>query len=605
MQHEDESYGVDEHLSAPNMLLTDVNCSGYPYLTLAPYDYNLKKTNLVYENLSELVLQYGTAGIWGKSKSHLFDIHPVFSNAEPIPGLLGFHLSLLLLHKGVADSSQTLYFDIASNWRKFTRVPDRRSIFPLASWMRFRNDQLFSDDDGDAVDIDPETEENGLDEPTESAPFIFAKSCINLVRGAELNTIKKTAPTEFTAPLLKYYSNMKPAISDIRTILKSEIAAYQRDINFEIERTPNLKDSALYLFLVFLCREYRIDPENFNGVVNELGLKFDFAEKSDVINHLLLCSGYINRLKVNTGEYYAEVLNYAQCDATTLLIDPEIELEKQLDSVDQATQESQITQLKESKLSYSVKGLSAFYKMDPAITDEKQCAKIILKIWRDLLQCFYIGTLNQQISDSLRSKANTLLLKYLTKHKHELLSFSNLQLQQKAFESVAYNIFIQCHEKDENESHGDEAIGEELFKKLLPPSLTQDQVTAKNLLNTRAKLEYETSILEGHRNELIKFLNSTVGKIAHPNLSDQHGARLAMLDHGTLKQMIVQWYVDNYVKAYLELNNDYNFIFEKMTFDLKRFTADQVVESAILAEVRNFVRSKFNPHLILDFTINF
>lgn len=595
--HQDEIYGMDEHLSSTNILLTDVNCSGYPYLILARNDYNLEKTNLAYDHLAELVLQYGISGAWTKGKSHFFDIHPVFSNAEPVPGLLGFHLSLILLHKGIADSSQTLYFDTASNWRKFTRVPDRRSIFSLASWMSFKNELIDNEE--------PEETSTYTEDDFGSTPFIYAKACINLIRGSELNTIKKIAPTEFLSPLLSYYAGQKTPITDIRAILKNELDIYKQEIIFEIERTPNLKQSALYLFLVFLSREYQVDAENFNGVVNELGLKFDFADKFDVINHLLLCSGYINRLKISTGEYDADSLNYAQYDIATSQSDPEALLEKQLEEVGMISTENEITQLRQNRLSYSIKGLSSFYLMDPAIDDQEICSKIILKLWRELLQCFYMGELNQQVSDLLRSKANALLLKYMSKNSANLLSFSNLQLQHKAFEQIAYTIFIQCHERDESDSHDDEVIGHELFLNLTPPPFTQDQMTTRNLLNTRAKEGYEFSILEGYKNELIKFLNSMVGKLAHPNLSDQHGPRLSELDHGTLKQMTIRWYVDNYVKSYLELNQNYAYIFEKMTADINRFTTDPIAETAILSEVRNFVRSRFNPYQILDFTSNY
>lgn len=572
---------VQEILKNPNELLTSDSCSGYPYLSLSVEDYSLRGTSEVFADYVALIKKYSQSSNWQNSKCSFFDVHPVFSDATPIPSLMGLHLSLFLYDKGIADTAQTLYFDTVSNWRKFSRITEKRR-YPVASWIKFNLSDIQDEvaEDEDAADQD-----------------IFLRTSVYLVKGNELSSIHKEAPTDFNSNLVAYYRGQ-----GLRNILLDELQKYRAFIEYDLRNAPALERSAQYLFAVIFCREFGLPHSVFLSVVNELDLKFDFGLDIDVVNHTYRCLHYIHDLKIQIGDYEHQFIDFNQTHAG--LSGSQAETAAQTEAVqDETPGGSDVVGFTEERKNYSIEGVSRYYEMQPAIRDEFECRQIIARVWRGLVILFYGKQLTQNLYDRLRS----LMDAHITTEIQDkaLLSFANYDTQLKAIHIAAYEAYVKTVFDFNILNRQGSMIAENLFEFLNRPKLTENQQTSINLLNEKAQKEMIASIMEDHLINLNQLLTQSIGKIAHSNFIRERGARLSQIDSDTYRQMVIMWYRENYIKAYLELSHDYEEVYALIKRDATQFAQNPLIEKSMLIEVRYFVASSYNPYLILDFNTNY
>lgn len=573
---------VLEIIKNPNSMLSHDSCNGYPYLQLDSLDYNLEYADTTYSDLAELIKKFGYNHKWFNSKCSFFDIHPVFSNAKPIPSLMGFHLSLILFDKGIAGSSQSLYFDTATNWRKFTRITEKR-VYPVSSWIQF--------DEKDIVNLEDDSDF------TENQ--IFLATSINLLKGSELSNIHITPPTTFNSNLLKFYNVILNKNFKDREILASEVLNFKSFIETELYKNPKFEKSALYLFTVIFCREFGLSYEDFDSLVKELDLNFDFNGNADIILYTNKCLNYIHELKIKIGDYFSELLTYEQSDIN---FDNKKDLSLSNSDVD-SSNEIAISNLKETPKSYSIENNYKYYEMQPSLTNEFDCRKIIYSIWKDLVLCFYGQDLNQEVYNKLRNIMDTYVTNEIVKRK--LLSFENFDTQFKEIQMASFDIFMRSTFDLNIIAEDNSKIGKDLFSSLTPPQLTEEQISSKNLLNTTAQEKMIQKIMDQYCQNLVVLLNLSIGKLAHPNFNSEHGLRLSKIDHDTLKSLVIEWYRKNYIQEYLKLSNSYEDIFNYIQNDANSFSNNSLIEKALLNEVKYFLRIRHNPFLILDFDTNY
>lgn len=575
-------------LSDPDSQLSEGSCAGYPYLVLNHYDYNLKHSKETYDHFVGLIKKYGYDNNWHNANCCFFDVHPILSDASPINGIMGLHLSLTLFDNGVAGKSQNLYFDTLSNWRKFSRISEKR-VYPTSSWIMFRySDVAGEDEDDDSDEI-------------QRSDYYF-KTSINLIKGNELNAISKYAPTDFNSKILNYFSGdegIKP--TNHREALIQFINEYEQYIDYDLKNYPSLRVSALYLFSVIFCREFGFDYEIFRSVVAELGLKFDFLNNNDIIHYTGKSVGFTQNIHLKIGNYEDSFITYEQSDVYTFSFN---ESNVEVSVNDEGDVENLgLSDIKEQVKNQSLKGVRFFYKMDQALTSESECKNKIYNYWRELTLCFYHGKLNQNTYNKLRNIMDSHVDEEMKREK--VLMIENYDIQESAMKMCAFNIFINTEFDLNIISQDSSACGIELYKNLSTPILTDDQLAAINLLNTTAQKKLTAEIMSTHKENLVVALNTLVDKVGHTTLSKFHGPRLSRLDKSTMRYLIIKWYIDNYITEYRKFTNKFEDIYAYILRDIGVFEKNPFAQESILKEVRNLLPVKYNPYLILDFNTNY
>ena len=587
---------LQTHLDKAENLISEDSCTGYPYLSLTKSDYNLKITESTYKNYIQLVKKYGYLDHWENGKVSLFDIHPIFSNAKVIPGLMGLHLSLMLLDKQIAGTSQTLYFDTATNWLKFTKISDKR-FYALSSWMRFNRESSFDETDQD--------DEDHFD----SNPFLYVRSSIFLVKGNELADVHLKAASDFSKYIVGYYKNTPHLLKsgvDLRSILVSETQQYLDFISSLIKEQPKLKESAAYLFMLIFSREFGVDAITFQKVKVEYSYKFDFSEDEDILKYTDLSLMYIDSLKISIGEYSEPNITFKQTDETLFASD---EKENRLENDPQNTYQNsedenlKTSELIEAKKNYSVDGSKKFYEMKPALQGD-EIQKKLYDQWRNLAFRFLYKKLDQESYNKLRSIVDSFVIDEIKKNK--LDQFKNYDFQMIAISDAAFNIFQNSmfeYFNSQNYIYSETAIN--IFGQLTPPPLTEAQEREINILNTNSKKDYLKKTKHDLCQRLDDILQFSIGKIAHPNYQAQLGNDLANIDNELLKKMVISWYAESYISQYISIDPRYESVIAMIENDFSKFTKDDLINQSILKEVKNFVRVQYNPRNILDFNTNF
>lgn len=579
------------HLLDINNLLSEDSCNGFPYLELKKTDYSLKNTESAYKDYINLIKKFGYANKWDNGKISFFNIHPVFSDAKLIPSLLGLHLSLVLFDKEIAGTSQTLYFDTATNWLKFTKISDRR-IYALSTWMRFNSSDL----------------NNIEDIEDDSHGFIYTKSSIFLIKGNELESIHKKPPTDFHSKLFSYYQKNPTLLTkplDHRSILESENTNFSEFIADSMSAQATLKDSANYLFMVLFCREFNFSAEVFNSLILEYSYKFDFSEDKDIIQYTDLALSYINDLLIRIGQYSEIDITYKQNEVYYSSDNESLDEKKPEHLLEDKEDEAPtaIGKLEEFKKNFSITGITRFYEMSPALNDE-DAAKQVYEEWRKLIFCFLYSDLNQEYYNKLRSTMDSYVVKEIETRK--LSQFQNLDYQVKGIYKASFNILQYTlfeHFRQINDECSNHA--KNIFQKLKRPALTLEQEREKNIRNSRSQIDYLISIELDLLVDLNILLQQSIGKIAHPSFINELGDNLAKVDQKTLKQKVIDWYVLNYIEKYLEMTDEYNELYAMIENDAESFAKDEAVNKSLLKEASSFIRTRYDPALILDFGTNY
>lgn len=580
---------ISEVLDNINNFMPVEHCSGFPYLKLQSTDYHLKNSKDIYADYVEMIKRLGYKNNWTSNKLSFFDIHPVFSSATVIPSFMGFHLSLMLYERGIANSTETLYFDTPSNWSSFTKIIDKRA-FPVCSWLRY--DQF----NGEKPHEDQDDDVNR---------FTYLPINVVLVKGVELSNPDKQVPVNFDKQLITWHKSQANPTKNLRDILVTELGFFQEAIARTLENeSGKFTSSAKYLFALIFCREYGIKNEFFTSVADEYNLKFNFANDSDIIKYTLLCFSHLDQVKIRLGQYFVTDLTHEQIDITLNAQKEDHDEDSKSDSDDDSNEHAgDGFVLKENPKKQTLPLKTRFHQMQPALEDERSCRVEIYKIWRELVLCFYGKDLTQAIYNKLRNIMDTYVGDAI--HQHQLLHYKNLDTQMIALKTATFEIYQRSIYDYDVIVANNSLLANQLFEQLEKPKLTPEEQNSINLLNTKAQEELRASIQDEHRENLINLLNLISSKFAHSQYNSLRGERLKNIDLSSFKRMVMGWYKTNYIDSYLALNNDYFFISNKIKNDLDRFTGDPLFQIAILNEISNFVRSECNPFSLIDFSNNY
>lgn len=565
-----------------NNLLTSDFCSGFPYLKLEQSDYAVKSLESAYGEYAKLIKSLAYDGNWKSNKVSFFDIHPIFSNAEPIPSLMGFHLSLMIFQKGLAGATETLYFDTKSKWAKFSPVHESRA-FNVCSWIRYDR----------KADI-------GIDDENVN-PELFLPITVSLIKGAELSSINKQAPVKFDANLIGWYqkNNLLKGGDPHREILLNEVRILNSLMGEVFQKdAEKFESSTAYLYLLILCREFGINHDVFSDLVVELDLKFDFISESDIIFYSQCCFYHLDNLKVKIGDYDKFLLRQDQVDVSlqTPLSEAQTSSESSTDSVD--VPKNGIKPIEESVVNYHIQGQSKFYEMKPALVSERDCRIEITRIWTRLVQCFYLNRLNK---DNFNLMRNLMDLHIVNAIKHfGILKRENFDIQYKVMQDVAYFLYLKADSEFRTISEDAFYLGEEIYKQITPPDLTEDQKNTVQLMNTAAKKEYREKILMDHKEDFIILLKSTIAKFGHSSMLKEHGVRFDKLETASFRTIVLDWYIKNYIQSYIDLDSRFKSVFKRIQTDQQRFIEDDYFKKSIFSEIKTFVRTQDNPFSILD-----
>lgn len=564
-----------------NNYLSEDFCSGYPYLKLDRFDYHINPLDVAYADYAKLLKALALEDNWKTNKVSFFDIHPIFSNAEPIPGLMGFHLSLQIFQKGLASATETLYFDTKTNWLKVSPIFENRA-YSVSSWIKYnRNDVLDNVEDGVNSDL-------------------FFPVNILLAKGAELASINKQAPVNFDSNLLDWYASNDP-IQDsekYRKILHKEIELFQEAMTEIFEKDADkFADSAVYLYALIFCREFGFSHEVFRDVTSRLDVSFGFSSEADIIHYSQCCFGYLDGVKIKVGDYDKLELNRNQLDLT-FIPKPAPETPPEQNISVEEDEKNSIKPLEESVVTYHTQGYARFYEMKKALDSERECRILITKIWTRLVQCFYLDKLTAQNFSLMRNLMDMHVVDIMKMF--NVLKRENYDIQYKVMQDAAYSLFVKVDAEYRNVGQYESSLCEEIYKRIRIPDLTPEQTSQISLMNTAAKKEFIENFHEDLKINFLSVLKSTTAKFNHSSTIKEHGGRFKSLEPKAFPDLVMRWYIDNYVNSYFELSNEYDFIIKRIESDKNRCEHGSYFMKSLIAEIKMFLKTQDNPFHILD-----
>lgn len=558
-------------------------CSGFPYLKLDQPDYAVKSLNNAYGEYARLIRSLAYEGNWKSNKVSFFDIHPVFSNAEPIPSLMGFHLSLMIFQKDIASATETLYFDTKSNWLKFSPVFENRALH-VGSWIKYNRSEILDELDSDVN------------------PDLFLPINVLLIKGSELSSISKQAPVKFDTNLLAWYEKDKQLKnnSDVhRQILLNELQIFKSAMSeVLLKDAGKFEDSALFLYALIFCREFGINHDVFMDVVTDHKLIFDFKSEADIIFYSQCCFYHLDSAKLRIGDYDKLALTQDQIDITlgVKANPPPTDATTQPSTED--FEKNSVKPLEEVVVNYHIQVQTKFYEMKKALITERDCRIEITRIWTRLVQCFYLDRLTWENFNLMRNLVDTHIIAAIKQF--SVLKRSNYDIQYKVMQDVAYHLFMKVDAEFKTLSEDSFYLGEEVYKKITPPPLDDEQINTLNMMNSASQEKYLGQIHQMYKEDFIILLKSTIAKLAHSSTIKEHGARFQKLDNVSFRTIVLKWYIDNYIQSYLELDNSYDFIRRRVESDQARFNDDNYFKKSLLTEIKTFVKTQDNPFLLLD-----
>ena len=566
-----------------NLLSTDF-CSGFPYLKLSRTDYSVGSLESTHAAYADLLRTLAYENQWKSNKVSFFDIHPVFSSAQLIPGIMGFHLSLLIYQGGLASATESLYFDTRTNWLKISPMFDNKQ-FSVASWIKFKRNDLGVLSSDDNVN-----------------PDIYLPINVSLLKGVELASVNTQAPDVFDKNLLDWYesNNLLKSGDKHNQILVSEVEAFKISIESVLEKDGSkFESSACYLYALIFCREFGFSFEIFNDVISNLNLRFDFKSDLDIISYSQLCFYQLDQTKIKIGDYDKLQITLDQTDTSFDVQTPT----KKIDAIPETHDELQneangIKPIVESIVSYHAQGQARFFEMKKALDSVEESRVEIIKIWTRLVQSFYRKKLTKENYNMLRNIMDMQIVEAI--NKFAVLKRNNYDIQYRVMQDTAYYLYINADATYKSLQEDDEHLVGDIYNKITPPPLTSEQSDSMNMMNTKAKAEYHQAIYDEHKDNFVRLLNKVKEQFGHTSKIAEHGGRFIGLSGKEFKDVILKWYIENYIQSYLEVNNNYHFIFRLIEEDQRRFSNDPYFQRSLFTEINTFVYTICNPFNIID-----
>lgn len=580
-----------------SILIDDKDCSGYPYLKLMPNDYNIEAYLSAYSSLIDLVKSTSIDQKFSTDKTHLFDIHPVFSNGILIPSMLGFHLSLKLLTSGEVDQYENLYFDTATNWRKFTMNFNR--AYQLATWQKIKTKDIYEINDSNNDDI-----------------FSYVKTSILLYNAGELLTTDLKAQKVNADKLYVFYKK-----NNIKDIVLSEIDLIKIGLDIYFENNDEDVRGALYIFLMVFFWEFSLSFELFNDLVVSLNLKYSIQDDSHILSALFFSFTHCHELKIKAGYYvnidsagldlsqidvsvYSEI-SYANTEKSiedglifTDSIEDTLNRIKSFDNDSLITNKEKKITIIESKRKSVIKPKIYFYDEKLAM-DISDVQSFLFKKSKEYIYSFTGKNITNEKYNIMRGYLDILIAEVM-REKNNFINFRNLSFQLNAINSCAFNIYQKSHHSYLLRI-GSRSSLDSLELKLPEPVLDQDTKEKIKYMNTAEKKLYIKNSIEKSRLDLLSLVSVLSAKISHSSHLHKLGNIVNGVDKINLLKMIEDWYISNYVAVYLEIFDSYENIVNRIQDDISNF--DKIENSnqdSLFFEVNNFIRSKRNPISLLQ-----
>lgn len=577
------------------VLLSESDCSGFPYLKLRENDYSLDDTTKVYDLLCSILRKRSMTNNWSTNKNHLFNIHPVFSSGVLIPSLMGLNLAILLLDAGHIDDYENLFFDTATSWEKFTKSYGSKA-FPVSSWQRVSKSDIFEDGEG----VDDFGDE-----------YAFIKSSIFLYKGSELSTTKTQPMVQTSEKLLKKYNfkNIKEIVVDELNLFKTTTNGCFGD---------DLKSSISYLFVLIFFWEFSLSESVFKDLVIELNLKFEFQNNESVISALFFAFNHTHSLKAEINEYILEpdeYFDFSQYDIGNESVTNQHVSEKPLAVDDlpfsgvyqppkadvhetRSEHEKQRFDIAAVKKTFLFKTKKFYYSMGQSL-DTDQVRSYLYESSQNLIHYFYCGNLTVETYNGIRTYIDLLIHNEI--ESFQFNNIKNKEIQLKALNNSAFRIFQKAffaYEIKNNIRINDRI--KNILDSLESPKLKESQENELFYLNSADKAKYLDNFFHGFKIEINKNVKEFIGKITHSTMLKLLGDSFNNLDQAYLKRIVEDWYFLNYIDLYVKINPSVEAVLAAIQSDLSGFIENEKMNESFIFEVKTFVRSKCDPATILD-----
>lgn len=553
-------------------VLSDLQCTGLPYLLLDKGDYHIDQTNSVYQDLFLTLNNCSKNNSWKSNNIHFFDIHPIYIDASPIDGILGLHLALTIFSKGLMQNSEQLIFDTLSSLNiNKVRTIENKPYF-LSSWMAIDKNVL------------------GIDSHEK---FGYIKTAVQLYRARELKRLDLQPKSNNSFSLsIKQFNVGLSELEICNTYTKKFL-----DYAFENSEKPNLYESVRYLYALIFCREFSFSGQCFTDyLLNHSAACFDFGDDLETIEFIFLIFSDIEQIKIQLGDIVEDELTRHQ-----IAIDlfPKYKVEDK-------TAEVQI--LKEpvqdifdnylNRNTYTITETVGrnllvaphrFHNSGKPLTED-EATLLYQDYYKTLILFFFQKGLDKSTFNALKLHYEADSRKLI--REENITSYQSRKVQTAFIKDLAYRSFeIQS------------PIMKPDFKMVNDVELPDLDTTSRNeynVLNNKAKELYLEQRKQHSIQLIIDEIENIAQKLSHQDSKKYISEDIKKLLDDNIEHIISDFYYRNYITAYMQIANKYEFLLSQIKQDAELFSGNHSVILSVIMEINYFSSLKKNPRLILD-----
>lgn len=553
-------------------ILSDLQCTGLPYLVLDKGDYHIDQTNTVYQDLFITLNNCSKDNSWKSNNIHFFDIHPVYIDASPIGGVLGFHLALTILSKGLMHNSEQLIFDILSslNINKVRTIENKPYL--LSSWMAIDKNEL------------------GIDSHDK---FGYIKTAVQLYRARELKKLDLLPKiNSFFSQSIKRLNEGLSELEICELYTKKFL-----DYAFENGDKPNLYESVRYLYALIFCREFAFSGQCFTDyLLNYSASYFDFGDDLETVEFIFLAFSDIEQIQLKIGD-----LEHKKLTRHQIAIDlfPKYKIEVGSTNVNVSNDdETDIFDNYLKRNTYSITETVGrnllvaphrFHNLGKPL-NEDEATLLYQDYYKTLILFFFQDGLDKSTFNALKLHYEADSRKLI--RQENITSFQSRKVQIAFIKDLAYRSFeIQS------------PILKPDFKMVNDIELPELDTTSKNeynVLNNKAKKVY----LETRKKQAIQLIHDEIENIAqklsHQDSKKYISENIIKLSDDNVEQIISDFYYRNYISAYMQIANKYEFLLSQIKQDADLFSGNHSVILSVIMEINYYSSLKKNPRLLLD-----
>lgn len=558
--------------SDKHYVLSDLQCTGLPYLELDKGDYHIDQTNSVYQDLFLTLNNCSKDNSWKSNNIHFFDIHPVYIDASPIGGVLGFHLALTILSKGLMQNSEQLIFDTLSSLNiNKVRTIENKPYF-LSSWMALDKKEL------------------GIDSHDQ---FGYIKTAIQVYRARELKKLDLLPKINlFFSQAIKRCNEGLSELEICELYIKRFL-----DYAFEAGEKPNLYESARYLFALIFCREFAFSSQTFTDyLLNHSAAYFDFGDDLETFEFIFLAFSIIEQIRLEIGELETDELTRSHQIAIDLF--PKYKKKVETTNNNLTNDETDVLDNYLKRNTYSITETVGrnllvaphrFHNSGKPLTED-EATLLYQDYYKTLILFFFQNGLDKSTFNALKLHYEADSRKLI--RQENISSFQSRKVQIAYIKDLAYRSFeIQSPVLKPN------------FKMINDIELPDLDTTSKNeynVLNSKAKEVY----LDRRKKQAIQLIHDEIENIAqklsHQDSKKYFSENITKLLDDNVEQIISDFYYRNYITAYMQIANKYEFLLSQIKQDGELFSGNHSVILSVIMEINYYSSLKKNPRFILD-----